>query len=393
MFKEALESGTMETYFSLASNFVTQADPATCGLGTLSMVLNSLEMDPDRIWKGSWRWYSEDMLDCCRPMDIIKQEGITLDELGCTAICNGASVEVIRVNLTENSEEKDVDAAERAFRETVKTVSQTVDRKLVVSYDRGTLLQTGTGHFSPIGGYHEASDSVLILDVARFKYPPHWVPLKLLVKSMSKIDPSTSLSRGYMVLQRSSAHTGAVLRVNIGRSQWKQFADAYRATMTFRLKSGPSPSTLVEYLQKACKIITDTQVMEYLVQYVDSIGQLASEHQQYIQHVFDDMQNLAIMKALASFPEACCKAYAKPGYKEVATIFLLAQGPIGLEFLEPTVAASVSSAFQEHLPPEVYKEVTSLNAALKAIIYACCCREEHDSKCQPSTRSCASCSH
>lgn len=62
--------GTMETYFryvhfmyhyhlksnagpilsnprlesSLAANFVTQADPATCGLGTLSMVLNSLEV-------------------------------------------------------------------------------------------------------------------------------------------------------------------------------------------------------------------------------------------------------------------------------------------------------------------------------------------------------------
>ena len=33
----------------------------------------------------------------------------------------------------------------------------------------------GDGHFSPLGGYHEARDLVLILDTARFKYAPHWV--------------------------------------------------------------------------------------------------------------------------------------------------------------------------------------------------------------------------
>lgn len=39
----------------------------------------------------------------------------------------------------------------------------------IVSYSRRTLNQTGTGHFSPIGGYHESKDLVLIMDVARFK--------------------------------------------------------------------------------------------------------------------------------------------------------------------------------------------------------------------------------
>ena len=36
------------------------------------------------------------------------------------------------------------------------------------------LLQTGDGHFSPVAGYHAGTDSVLVLDVARFKYPPYW---------------------------------------------------------------------------------------------------------------------------------------------------------------------------------------------------------------------------
>ena len=35
-------------------------------------------------------------------------------------------------------------------------------------------------------GYHEETDSVLIMDVARFKYPPHWVPLMDLADAMLK---------------------------------------------------------------------------------------------------------------------------------------------------------------------------------------------------------------
>ena len=38
---------------------------------------------------------------------------------------------------------------------------------MIVSYSRKALGQTGDGHYSPIGGYHAATDQVLILDVAR----------------------------------------------------------------------------------------------------------------------------------------------------------------------------------------------------------------------------------
>lgn len=35
---------------------VTQNEPAYCALGTLVQILNSLEVDPQRKWKGGWRW-------------------------------------------------------------------------------------------------------------------------------------------------------------------------------------------------------------------------------------------------------------------------------------------------------------------------------------------------
>ena len=55
---------------------------------------------------------------------------------------------------------------------------------MILSYSRKVLNQTGSGHFSPAGAYDPTSDMVLIMDVARFKYPPHWVPLSLLYSSM-----------------------------------------------------------------------------------------------------------------------------------------------------------------------------------------------------------------
>lgn len=52
IFKEAVQKGTMEGYFSLISYFQTQSEPAFCGLASLSMVLNAL--DSQRKWKGMY---------------------------------------------------------------------------------------------------------------------------------------------------------------------------------------------------------------------------------------------------------------------------------------------------------------------------------------------------
>lgn len=68
IFRESLLAGDMNCYFNLASQYRTQDEPAFCGLSTLVMVLNTLEVDPKKVWKSPWRWYHENMLDCCIPM-------------------------------------------------------------------------------------------------------------------------------------------------------------------------------------------------------------------------------------------------------------------------------------------------------------------------------------
>jgi hypothetical protein len=67
---------------SLPGGRSTQDEPAFCGLASLAMVLNALSIDPRRTWKGAWRWFHEAMLDCCRPLDSVKQDGITLYQVG-----------------------------------------------------------------------------------------------------------------------------------------------------------------------------------------------------------------------------------------------------------------------------------------------------------------------
>ena len=58
---------------------------------------------------------------------------------------------------------------------------------MIANFSRGVLNQSGTGHFSPIGAYNEKSDMLLVMETARFKYPPFWVRLDLMWEAMQSI--------------------------------------------------------------------------------------------------------------------------------------------------------------------------------------------------------------
>jgi Phytochelatin synthase len=193
LFAAALAAGGMDGYFPLAEQFHTQSDPSFCGLGSLVVALNALAIDPERLWKGSWRWFAEDLLDCCASQTEIREHGLSINQVACLARCNGAAVDLERADSTNL-------AALRAALETAANG----DGIVIASYDRAAMGQTGSGHFSPIGGYHAARDLALILDVARFKYPPHWVPTEQLWRAMHAIDSATGQARGWITLRRRS---------------------------------------------------------------------------------------------------------------------------------------------------------------------------------------------
>ena len=190
LFAEALATGGLDGYFRLAEQFHTQAEPQFCGLGSLVVALNALAIDPGRRWQGVWRWFSEQLLDCCVALDQIRQRGLDLDEVACLARCNGTSVDVFRPETSDAS----------AWRASLSAAARG-EHVVIASYDRARLDQSGSGHFSPIGGYHAERDLVLILDVARFKYPPHWISAERLWQAMHAVDPATGRSRGWLALR------------------------------------------------------------------------------------------------------------------------------------------------------------------------------------------------
>ena len=213
MFAEALAAGGLDGYFALAEQFHTQAEPAFCGLGSLVVALNALAIDPGRSWKGPWRWFSEELLDCCVPLEQIRERGIDLDELACLARCNGARVELTRAEGDD----------ERAWRAAL-VASARGEVVVIAAYDRAVLGQTGQGHYSPIGGYSAARDAALVLDVARFKYPPHWIGASRLWAAMRAIDPATSRSRGWLALRRGAPDAVLGFSLSCGADGWRGLA-------------------------------------------------------------------------------------------------------------------------------------------------------------------------
>lgn len=193
LFHEALSAGGMANYFPLAEQFNTQLEPSYCGISSLVMVLNALGVDPGANWKGPWRWYDEKIADCCDQLPVIQSQGSTLAHLAMIAQCNGVQVDAYHTGETSIEQ----------FRRTVQRTCAMADGvHMIVGYSRRPLGQSGDGHFSPIGGYHADRDRLLILDVARFKYPPHWVALEQLWQAMNTMDPASGRSRGYIIIEK-----------------------------------------------------------------------------------------------------------------------------------------------------------------------------------------------
>jgi len=295
LFAEALAAGGLGGYFPLAEQFHTQSDPAFCGLGSLVVALNALSIDPGRLWKGPWRWFSEEMLDCCVPLTEVQQRGLALDELACLARCNGAEVVLQRADGHGLPE----------LRAALATAARG-DAVLIASYDRAALGQTGRGHFSPLGGYHPTRDLVLVLDVARFKYPPHWVPAERLWAAMRPLDPATGEARGWMVLRRRKHGLALGFSLKCEGESWRVWTERLRAAL--------------DALDADAEVSTLARALRPFVSSVELRAPSAPLHQQALASARAELRELA---ARCHVAEAVGEEHA-----EAVTLLLLAATPL-----------------------------------------------------------------
>ena len=193
-------AGAKQAYWPLADEFVTQKGQAYCGIASLAMVLNALALPAPAVPDyGPFTSFTQDNLftpatEKIIPQAYIPTHGMTLDQVGAVAANFGAQVRVIHAGT--------VSAAH--FRADAAAALAKPGHFVIVNYLRTALGQQRYGHISPLGAYDHRSDRFLILDVARYKYPPVWVRTADLFAAMNTIDAGNdNQTRGYLLLDRT----------------------------------------------------------------------------------------------------------------------------------------------------------------------------------------------
>lgn len=199
--KYFLESGAHEAFFPVAANFVTQKTQSYCGVASIVMVLNALHAPaPSTPEYQPYHTFTQDnfldeQTDAVLPRDVLARQGMTLDQLGGLLSLHPVAIEV------RHAADGNLDA----FRAAARDYLGTRDRFVIVNYLRKTLGQEIGGHISPLAAYDEKSDRFLVLDVARYKYPPVWVTASDLFAAMNTIDPANAgKTRGYVLVTKAS---------------------------------------------------------------------------------------------------------------------------------------------------------------------------------------------
>ncbi|BAT85549.1 hypothetical protein VIGAN_04310700 [Vigna angularis var. angularis] len=77
----------------------------------------------------------------------------------------------------------------------------------------------------------------LVLDVARFKYPPHWIPLKILWEGMNYVDEATGRTRGFLLVSRPHREPGLLYTLSCKHESWINIAKFLIDDVPLLLKS------------------------------------------------------------------------------------------------------------------------------------------------------------
>ena len=193
-----LQSNYNQAYWPLATYFETQRNQAYCSVATSVMALNALGvMRPVTALYPDFGFFTQQgFFDGIHPRvaspEGVAKEGMTLDQLGAALGHFPLQVQVVPGDSLDVGQLRDL----------LKQQLRESDRFVLLNFNRRFIGQAGGGHWSPLAAYHEASDSALLLDVARYKYPPVWVPLAHLLAAAQDPDSVSGKARGVLVVSK-----------------------------------------------------------------------------------------------------------------------------------------------------------------------------------------------
>lgn len=185
-------------FFAVQPYLESQQNLAFCGPASIAAVLNSLDMPRPSVGQlYPYSYFTQDNIFTPATQHIksyvrVSTQGMTLTEI--TAFLNTLGVKAgshygDRLTLMQ-------------FRALIEATLARPDSRIIINYNRKPLGQKGEGHLSPLTAYDDVSDSALLLDVAKFKYPPVWIRLADLLEAMQTTDPDSGKSRGLVVVEK-----------------------------------------------------------------------------------------------------------------------------------------------------------------------------------------------
>ena len=201
-------------YFLISSGLDAQINQAYCGAASVVAVVNSLRFMPvdsngnhggfnlpvDAEYAPYRYATQKDIFGQCAKDNVISNigggagvDGILTPPYGLTMT---QVTELLKCQLHSNTtnwkiETNYVDSTHQTvgkLRFDLKNTLANSNARILVNYVRSEVGQLGDAHWSPIGSYSEKDDAFLILDVAKYKYPPAWVPTERLFDAMATED-------------------------------------------------------------------------------------------------------------------------------------------------------------------------------------------------------------
>ena len=185
-------------FWPLELQFTTQENLAYCSIASSVMVLNALDVPaPVFSTHGPFKMFTQDnfftpAVEKIIPTSLVTKQGSTLDQISQALATFPISVSTTHADkITVNQ-----------FRTLAKKTIATNSGYIIINFLRTTLGEQGMGHISPLVAYDSKSDRFLMLDVARYRYPPVWVKTQDLWNAMHTTDADAHAYRGFLIVSK-----------------------------------------------------------------------------------------------------------------------------------------------------------------------------------------------
>ena len=194
-------------YWSLAPFLVQQMTVSSCGLATMTMILNGARALGGDLAMGSIST-EEGLLDL---LDEEKLRAGVQPNGGGMSLVDFArrmerALEIHGLAKQWRVSFAQIDDPSKALEEFRAGLARMEAGRafIAVNFHLDRFYGDGVdvGHFSPLGGYDRARDRVLMLDVYKADYEPMWASVPRLMDAMATVSPKTGERRGYASIER-----------------------------------------------------------------------------------------------------------------------------------------------------------------------------------------------